>query len=76
MFDTKYSNIRNQKRVLYTSFFARCISPWNAIPHEVKNLNSASSFSSGLNKHLWADITDNSDVIFPLPQYIADIEPD
>ena len=68
----KISNdIKHQKRIFQSSFFARCITPWNRLPFELKNLSSTVIFSRGLKQHIW-------DYVLDLPDFenFNQIEPD
>ena len=47
------SEIGNQKRVFYSNFFARCISPWNILPVELRHSNNSKLFTSGLKSYIW-----------------------
>ena len=68
----KISNdIKHQKRIFQSSFFARCITPWNRIPLELRNLSSIEVFSHGLKQHIWDFCTEIPDL-----KNFNDIEPD
>ena len=68
----KISNdIKYQKRIFQSSFFARCITPWNILPLEIRKSSSIVTFSHVLKQHIWdyvIDLPDSEDFI--------DIEPD
>ena len=47
------SHIRNHKRIFQSNFFARCITPWNTLPFELRDSSNTMLFSSGLKKCIW-----------------------
>ena len=69
----KISNdIKHQKRIFQSSFFARCITPWNILPFELRNSSSIMVFYRGLKQHIW------DSVLIDLPdiENFNEIEPD
>ena len=68
----KISNvIKHQKRIFQYSFFARCITPWNRLPFELRNSSSIAFFSCGLKQHIWYYVFD-----LPDSENFNEIEPD
>ena len=69
----KISNdIKYQKIIFQSSFFARCITPWNRLPFELRNLSSIVVFSRGLKQHIWDFVA----IDLPDIENFNEIEPD
>ena len=56
------SHIRNHKRIFQSNFFARCITPWNALRLDLRELSNVIQFSIGIKKHLWERVLRSPDI--------------
>ena len=65
------SHIRNHKRIFQSNFFARCITPWNTLPFELRDSSNVVLFSSALKKCIWEYILGSPD-----NDHNYEIEPD